>query len=93
MNLKKQEEDSKKKIKMKQNDYIDFTNLLERLSLNFKECDFTEKKISLFWERLKKYKINSVKNGINYVIDKRTFFSCPTIGEIIEGIERANKIM
>jgi len=73
---------------MKQNDYTRFINLLEKLSLNFKNCDFTERKIDLYWERLKKYKINSVERGINYLIDKRVFPACPTIGEIIEGIGR-----
>jgi len=74
-------------------DYRKFISLLNKLSLNFKECDFTEKKTDLYWEFLKKYKINSVERGINYIINTKTFPTCPTIGEIIVSIEQANKTL
>jgi len=76
---------------MKDIEYDDFTNLMDKLSLNFKG-DINTEKIDLYFDSLKKYKLNSVKRGIEYLILTRIYIDFPMVGHISEAIKDSKHI-
>lgn len=70
----------------------EFIDLIEELSLNFKdfhtgtkECDL--KKIDVYFQQLKKYKLAAVKRGIKYIINTRIYPDFPIVGQITQAIK------
>lgn len=71
---------------MKDIEYDDFIDLMDKLSLNFKgDCDIP--KINLYFNSLKKYKLYSVKRGIDYLISTRIYPDFPLAGHISKAIK------
>lgn len=71
---------------MKDNEYSDFVDLMEKLSLNFKG-EIDEKKIDLYFNELKHYKLSAVSRAINYVISTRIYSDFPIVGVISKAIK------
>lgn len=77
----------------KKEDFLKFINLLEDINNVYNNCNFGEKddkKVLLYWENLKQFKINAVERGIKLMIKRRVFTNCPPPAEIIQYIEMAN---
>jgi len=71
---------------MKNNEYNKFVDLIKKLSSNFKPKPDKEK-IDFYFYELKKYKLNAVERGINYLIHTRVYPTFPIVGEITEAIK------
>jgi len=76
---------------MKENNKDKFEELLKLLENNFK-FRFTGEQTKLYWNKLRKWKINTIERGFDYLIDKRKYSGCPTIGEINKAIENSRNI-
>lgn len=70
---------------MKKDEYNDFVDLMELLSLNFKG-EVTEEKIALYFDELKQYKLIAVERGIRFLISERIYPDFPIVGHIREAI-------
>lgn len=73
---------------MKDIEKDDFIDLMRKLSLNFKG-DINIEKINLYFDNLKKYKLNAIKRGIEYLILTRTYIDFPLVGHISEAIKNS----
>jgi len=73
---------------MKDIEYDDFTDLMNKLSLNFKgDCNIP--KIDLYFDNLKKYKLHAIKRGIDYLISTRIYPDFPLVGHISKAIKNS----
>lgn len=71
---------------MKNEEYDNFVDLMEKLHQNFKgEIDIP--KIKMYFSQLKKYKLFAVNRGINYIIDTRIYPDFPIVGQIVKAIK------
>lgn len=65
-----------------------FIDLMEKLERNFKG-DVDIKKIDLYFDQLKKYKLHAVERGIDYLISTRVYTDFPIVGHISEAIKES----
>jgi len=73
---------------MKEYEYDNFVDLMAELSLNFKG-NVVNDQIRLYFNRLKKYKLQAVKRGMDYLISNRKYNDFPVVGCIKEAIENS----
>lgn len=71
---------------MTNEEYNKFVDLIHELSKNF-DGNINTKKIQFYFYKLKKYKYESIKRAINYLINKRVYHSFPIVGEIVTAIK------